>query len=45
MNYYYYDPKTKHIFPQPTLILFKCDKNKGKCLGSRALKSDNQPRD
>ena len=37
------DPKTKHIFPLPTLIAFKCGKNVGNFLVRSAFKSDNQP--
>ena len=37
------DPETKHVFPLPPLISFKCGKNRGNFLVRSAFKSDNQP--
>ena len=37
------DPETKHIFPLPPLISFKCDKNMGNILVRSTFQSDNQP--
>ena len=37
------DPETKQIFPLPSLISFKRDKNIGNFLVKSTFKSDNQP--
>ena len=37
------DPETKHVFPLPSLISFKRDKNISNFLVRSAFKSDNQP--